>query len=58
MAVLTLLLNHFGLPLEAIGAIMVGDAFIINASSVFGMLTRDCELFDVSHEINFRGTLA
>lgn len=57
VAVLTLLLNHFGLPLEAIGAIMLGDVFIINASSVFGMLARDCELFDVSHEINFKGKL-
>ena len=58
VAVLTLLLNYFGFSLEAIGTILVGDAIIVSVSSVFGMLVRDCELFDVSHEINFKGKSA
>ena len=58
VAVLTLLLNYFGFSLEAIGSIMIADAFIVCVSSVFGMLTRDCEIYDVSHEINFEGKSA
>ena len=58
VAVITLLLNHFGFSLDAIGLIMVADAVVVNASSVFGMLVRDCELYDVSHEINFEGKSA
>lgn len=55
VAVLTLLLDHFGFSLEAIGSIMIADAFIISSSSVFGMLARDCEIYDVSREIELEG---
>lgn len=58
VAVLSLLLNYFGFSLEAIGSIMIADAFIVSASSVFGMLARDCEIYDVSHEISFEGKSA
>ena len=57
VAVLTLLLNYFGFSLDAIGSIMIADAFIVCVSSVFGMLTRDCEIYDISHEIKFERQL-
>ncbi len=52
IAVLTLLLNQFSLSLDAIGAIVVADIFINNVGAFSGMLIRDCEIFDVSHEVS------
>ena len=32
---------------------MINEVFIINLSSLFGMILRNCELFDLSHQVNF-----
>lgn len=53
LAILTMLLTQLGFSVEALGAVAIADGFINNVSGVFGMLARDCELYDVSHEVKF-----
>lgn len=53
IAILTILLTQLGFPLEVIGTLVIADGFVNNLSGVFGMLVRNCEIFDVSHEIKF-----
>lgn len=49
----TILLTQLGFSTEAIGQMMVADVFVINLSSLFGMVARNCELYDLSHQVNF-----
>lgn len=49
IALLTLLFTQLGFSLEAIGTLVIADNFINNISGVFGMLVRNCELFDIAH---------
>ena len=49
----TMLLTQLGLSTETIGYMMINEVFIINLSSLFGMILRNCELFDLSHQVNF-----
>ncbi len=52
----TVLLTNLGFSTEAIGVMMINEVFIINASSLFGMVLRNCELFDLSHQVIFSKT--
>ena len=52
----TVLLTNLGFSTETIGAMMINEVFIINASSLFGMVLRNCELFDLSHQVIFSKT--
>ena len=53
IAILTMLLTQLGFSLEVLGTLIIADGFINNISGVFGMLARNCEIFDVSHEVKF-----
>ena len=53
IAILTMLLTQLGFSLEVLGTLIIADGFINNVSGVFGMLARNCEIFDISHEVKF-----
>lgn len=50
MASFTLLLTQLGLPLEAVGLMMIPCTFMDNIAACAGMLIRDCELVDFAHK--------
>lgn len=49
----TILLTQLDFSTDVIGQMMVADVFVINLSSLFGMVARNCELYDLSHQVNF-----
>ena len=53
IASFTILLNQLGFSLDVIGTMMIADIFTVNLASLFGMVARNCELFDLSHKISF-----
>lgn len=48
-----ILLNQLGFSVDAIGQMMIADVFTINMASLFGILARNCEIFDLSHKVKF-----
>lgn len=53
IATFTIMLTQLGFSTDVIGMLMVADVFTINLSSLFGMLARNCELYDLSHQVKF-----
>lgn len=53
IATFTIMLTHLEFSTDVIGMLMVADVFTINLSSLFGMLARNCELYDLSHQVKF-----
>ena len=53
IASFTILLSQLGFSAEAIGPMMIVDMFTVNLSALFGMIVRNCEIFDLSHKVNF-----
>ena len=58
LAVFTILLTHLGFSQDAIGPMMVADIFTVNSMSFFGMFVRNCEIYDLSHQVNFSAAQA
>jgi Na+/H+-dicarboxylate symporter len=48
MATFTLLLNQLGLPLDAVGMLMVANVFCVNLDAALGMVIRDLDLMDIA----------
>ena len=53
IASFSILLSQLGFSAEAIGPMMIVDMFTVNLSALFGMIVRNCEIFDLSHKVNF-----
>lgn len=53
MAGFTILLAQLELTMEAIGVMMIAEIFTANLSGAFGMVIRNGELFDLSHQVKF-----
>ena len=51
IATFTMMLTQLDLSTDVIGMLMVADVFTINLSSLFGMVARNCELYDLSHQV-------
>ena len=56
IATFTIMLTQLGFSTDVIGMLMVADVFTINLSSLFGMVARNCELYDLSHQVKFSAT--
>lgn len=54
----TILLTQLGFSTDAIGQMVLADVFTINMSSLFGMVARNCEFYDLSHQVKFSVTQA
>lgn len=54
----TILLTQLGFSTDAIGQMVLADVFTINLSSLFGMVARNCEFYDLSHQVTFSVTQA
>jgi Na+/H+-dicarboxylate symporter len=48
MATFTILLNQLGLPLDAVGMLMVANVFCVNMDTAIGMVIRDLDLLDLN----------
>ena len=48
MATFTILLNQLGMPLDAVGLLMVANVFCVNIQSALAMVIRDLDLVDLS----------
>lgn len=48
MATFTLLLNQLGMPLDAVGMLMVANVFCVNMEAALGMVIRDLDLMDIA----------
>lgn len=48
-----MMLEQFGLSVDTIGALAMADVFTINLSSAVLMITKDCELIDIAHQLNY-----
>ena len=53
IATFTILLAHLGFTQDAIGPLMIADVFVVNLSSLFGIVMRNCEIYDLSHQVKF-----
>ena len=53
IATFPILLTHLGFTQDAIGPMMVANVFTINLAALFGMVARNCELYDLSHQVKF-----
>ena len=53
IATFTILLTHLGFTQDAIGPMMVADVFTINLAALFGIVMRNCEIYDLSHQVKF-----
>lgn len=58
IATFTIMLTQLGYSTDVIGMLMVADVFTINLSSLFGMVARNCELYDLSHQVKFSAAQA
>lgn len=52
VAMLGLMLMQLNISLDAIGTIMVADIFVINISGIVSLIVRDCDLLDLSYQLN------
>lgn len=48
MATYTILLNQLGMPLDAVGMLMVANVFFVNIEAALGMVIRDLDLLDLA----------
>ena len=53
IATFTILLTHLGFTQDAIGPLMIADVFVVNLSSLFGIVMRNCEIYDLSRQVKF-----
>lgn len=53
IATFTILLTHLGFTQDAIGPMMVADVFTINLAALFGIVMRNCEIYDLSRQVKF-----
>jgi len=53
VAIMSIFLTQLGFSLDAIGAITICDIFVVNASGIFTLIIRDCDLLNLSHKIKF-----
>ena len=58
IATFTILLTQLGFSQDAIGPMMVADIFTVNSMSFFGMFVRNCEIYDLSHQVKFSAAQA
>ena len=58
IATFTILLTHLGFTQDAIGPMMVADVFTINLASLFGIVMRNCEIYDLSRQVKFSAAKA
>lgn len=49
----TILLTQLNFSTDAIGQMVLADVFTVNMSSLFGMVARNCEFYDLSHQVKF-----
>lgn len=49
----TILLTQLGFSQDVVGQMMLTNIFTINMASLFGMVARNCEIYDLSHQVNF-----
>ena len=47
----TILLNQFGFTMDAIGVAIIVDVFTDHATTVFAMLMRNADIYDLSHKV-------
>ena len=50
MATFTILLNQIGLPLDAVGMLMVANVFCVNIDAALGMVIRNLDLLDLAYQ--------
>ena len=50
VAMLGLMLTQLGIPLDAIGTIMIADIFVVNVSGIVTLIIRDCDLLDLAYQ--------
>jgi Na+/H+-dicarboxylate symporter len=50
MATFTILLNQLGMPLDAVGMLMVANVFFVNIEAALGMVIRDLDLLDLAYQ--------
>lgn len=50
MATFTILLNQLGLPLDAVGMLMVANVFCVNIDAALGMVIRNLDLLDLAYQ--------
>ena len=51
-----ILLTQLGFPTDVVGQLVIIDVFTINTVSLFGMIVRNCEIYDLSHQVTFSDT--
>ena len=56
MPIYVMILGQLDLPTDSIGFLMMSSVFVLNFSSTCSMIIRDCELFDVSHQVDLGDT--
>ena len=49
----TILLTQLNFSTDVIGQMVLADVFTINASALSGMIVRNCEIYDLSHQVTF-----
>ena len=47
-----MILQQMNLPLDSVGSMMIAEVFTVNLSAAVVMITKDCELIDISHQVN------
>ena len=50
MATYTILLNQLGMPLDAVGMLMIANVFFVNMETALGMVIRDLNLLDLASQ--------
>lgn len=53
LPVYIMMLGQMNLPLDAVGALMIAEVFTVNLSALVVMITKDCELIDISRQVKF-----
>lgn len=48
-----MMFQQMNLPLDAIGSLMIVEVFTVNLAAAVVMITKNCELIDISHQVNF-----
>ena len=53
IATFTIILTQLGFTQDTIGPMMISDVFTVNFMSFLGMFMRNCEIYDLSHQVTF-----
>ena len=53
MPIYIMMLSQLNLPVDTVGALMMADVFIVNLSAAVVMITKDCELIEIAHKMNY-----